>query len=222
MATKHPADIDGYDWDISEEPPTYSLREREDACNRATEWRRSQISRQLGQDTDWEFVTPAATRDQGWVHIGNIIEWDKSKLRIIWHPETDDVQLEGLHLPIAIELPDVVPRPPEPISFSVTFKRTIGNPDVWVRLRFLPSRGREDLVFPVVSMRLPPPAEVKPILWEWTTRLAESRLNVIKMAGEFLDTQSAHRLPMYQQAIYDLLHQIGGNRGRRHQEWELG
>lgn len=215
MAT--PSSIDGYDWDISEEQSSYPLRDRHDACKRAMQWRTSQRSPLMSHPArQYELVDPPVLGSHGWLHVGNNLEWDRSKLRIFWHPETDRVRMERPKLPPPpINVPKAPPVPPEPIKFSVNITTRYGTPDIWVRLRFLPSRGRENLAFPTVSLKLPPPPDVRRALWQWTTKLAESRFNVITLPEAFLTASPTERLPMYRQAIYDHLLKIGDERGRR-------
>lgn len=85
-----------------------------------------------------------------------------------------------------------------------------------MRLRFLPSRGRENQTFPVISMQVPPPPDANARQWEWTTRLAESRMNVIDLPDAFLTTPAPERVPMIREAIYECMRQIERNGGRRY------
>lgn len=61
MAT-HPPHIDGYDWDISDEPITYPERDVADACRRALQWCREQA--------------PHLRADPGYVYIYDGVEYD--------------------------------------------------------------------------------------------------------------------------------------------------
>lgn len=55
------------------------------------------------------------------------------------------------------------------------------------------------------------------MLWDWPTRLEETRLNITQLPNEFLAMPGSQRQPLCQQAISTLLRQIGEYRGRRHQ-----
>ena len=72
------------------------------------------------------------------------------------------------------------------------------------------------MTFRVISLPIPPPPEMKPVKWEWTTRLAGSRLNIIDLPDAFLTTPAVERAPMIREAVYDLMRQIDANGGRRH------
>ncbi len=61
MAT-HPPHIDGYDWDISDEPITYPDRDVADACRRALQWCREQaphLRADFAFDADERYSAPA-------------------------------------------------------------------------------------------------------------------------------------------------------------------
>jgi len=114
MATPLPH-IDGYDWDISDEPITYPDRDVADACRRALQWCREQAPH-LRADT-WRSagVAPVPTGD-GWVHVGDVIAWDSERRAIHWQPVEDRVRVER-HVPAdrTITLPPLPPIPPDPI-----------------------------------------------------------------------------------------------------------
>jgi len=65
-------------------------------------------------------------------------------------------------------------------------------------------------------MQAPPPPNATAVQWEWTTRLAESRMNVVELPDAFMDIPSAERGPLFREAIYDRMRQIEQNGGRRH------
>jgi len=209
--------IDGFDWSVSDEPITYPERDRVGACTRALDWRRSQSPHGRDCDWDWEAVEPVPADDPEWLHVGNLIARDRRLLRVFWHPESDGVRVERPQAPPPPMLvPASTPLAPEPIRFSVSVTESRHRSAVLARLRFLPSRGRESLTFPVMSLTIPPPLDMTPVKWEWTTRLAGSRLNVIDVPDAFLTTPPSERAPMIREAVQDLMRQIDANGGRRH------
>lgn len=211
------AHIDGYDWNVADELLTYPERDRVGACTRALEWRRSQSPHGRDGDWDWEMVDPIPTNEPNWLHIGNLIARDRRRLRVFWRPESDAVRVERPQAPPApFAIPAPTPLAPEAIRFSVNVTGIRETTAVLARLRFLPSRGREHLTFPVIAVPIPPPPEMSPVKWEWTTRLAGSRLNIIELSDSFLTTKPAERAPMIREAVHDLMRQIDANGGRRH------
>jgi len=113
-------------------------------------------------------------------------------------------------------VPASTPLVPEPIRFSVSVTESRHRAAVLERLRFLPSRGRESLTFPVMSLTIPPPLNMNPVKWAWTTRLAGSRLNVIDVPDAFLTTPPTERAPMIREAVHGLMRQIDAISGPRH------
>ena len=109
------AHIDGYDWDIADEPITYPERDRVDACRRAAAWRRAQTSHLIAREPAWEMVEPAVSGD-GWIHVGNVIEWDGARQAVHWQPPSGLVRLQhhrsGV---ITVDLPALPAWPQEPI-----------------------------------------------------------------------------------------------------------
>ena len=89
----HPPHIDGYDWDIADEPITYPERDRVDACWRAAAWRRSQTPHLIAREPAWEMVEPAVSGD-GWIHVGNVIEWEGARQAVHWQLSSDLVRLQ--------------------------------------------------------------------------------------------------------------------------------
>ncbi len=212
-----PTPIDGFDWSVSNEPITYPERDRVGACKRALEWRRSQAPHGRDCDWDWEAVEPVPVDDPDWLHVGNLIARDRRRLRIFWRPDSDAVRVERPQAPPPpITVPASTPMAPEPIRFAVSVTGSRHRSAVLARLRFLPSRGRENLTFPVISLTIPPPLDMNPVKWEWTTRLAGSRLNVIDVPDIFLTTPPSERAPIIREAVYELMRQTDANGGRRH------
>jgi hypothetical protein len=206
--TIHSTHIDGYDWDIADEKPTLPLRERQEACARAVQWHQSQTSSMLwSEDPGYELVEITPLADE-WCHIGNVIEWNRKRLRILWHPKSDQVEVERRQVPTPIEIPQAPVAQHKPISFTVTVRTKPLIPEVQVRIRLLSTGGRTGLAFPLVSMVIPPPESMTPQLWQWTTSLASSRMNVIEMPEGFLEASGAERFGLYRQAFYDLMKEI--------------
>ena len=114
MAT-HPPHIDGYDWDISDEPITYPDRDVADACRRALQWCREQAPHLRADRWRSECVVPVPAGD-GWVHVGDVIAGDRERRAIHWQPVEDRVRVER-HVPAdrMINLPSLPPVPPDPI-----------------------------------------------------------------------------------------------------------
>lgn len=212
-----PAPIDGYDWTTADNLPTYPFRDRQDACRRAARWRRHQAPAFYRHDEpSWELVDPVPVDDHGWLHVGTIMEWNRTRLRVCWHPDTDAVRVERPPQPPApIEVPPPPAIPPAPITFTANITTSLDTVDIRVKLRFLPSPGREALTFPAVSMTVRPPPDMTRTAWKWTTVLAGHRLNPITVPDAFLDTPPGERLPMFREAIYAYLRQMRDRGGRR-------
>ena len=107
--------IDGFDWDIADEPTTYSQRDRDDACRRALAWCQAQALHQRDDRLQWEGVPPIPVGD-GWLHVGDVIQWDDTRLAIQWEPTTDAVRVErSQSRVVSVDLPPVPPWPREPV-----------------------------------------------------------------------------------------------------------
>lgn len=63
---------------------------------------------------------------------------------------------------------------------------------------------------------VPPPPDAVATMWEWTTRLAEGRMNVIELPDAFRTTPAPERVPLIREANYACMRQIAEHRGRRH------
>lgn len=212
-----PAPIDGYDWDTSDDSgPAYPARDRDDACKRACEWRRSQSPHTRLEDWTWEGVAPVPADDPEWLHIGDVITWDKSRLRIVWHPTTDAVRVERPNpRHQTIDLPTPPPVPPRPITYSATIKPDRGDPGIFIRLRPLSAPGRDDLTLPTMSLHLPPPPDADLKAWELTAWSATHGYNEVAFPATFLETPAAERTPIIRAAVYDLMERIARRPDRR-------